>query len=296
MNDPDSGAGWHLIPLFVKWEVVGKFSSIRRRAFARLMKSIMDLLRPDFIYVTLSQGDDGITGRDHRIFDLPRNLMIISACGHGHIPMLLHVGLPDGDIRPEDYPITEKYEFDTVFAGNFGSHALRLKMGSIIWRESRKLGLRFGFPGKVENWKEWYLKSKFIMVPRGLGRSSYRMAEVLQMGMVPVYVYTDIPWIPYYDSINWSSFAIVTSISRFSEWCKFMKECPVEQVNAMRQKARSLMESHFSYDAIWRQLRNFLRHGFGGSDLRCAPFLPEDGHVKEPEEGEVDRFSVYRNR
>jgi hypothetical protein len=283
-----------LIPLFVNWGSILIFYARRPWRYSKLMRSVMALLRPDFIYVTLSQGDEGITGLGHNLCDLPRNLLIISACGQGHIPMLLHVGVKSGELRPENYPITDQYEFDAVFAGNFRSHPLRRLMGSVVWNESKRIGLRFAFPGKVKNWTAWYLKSKFILSPRGWGRGSYRLTEVLQMGMIPVYIFSDIPWLPYYDSINWSSFSIVSHLDDLSEWCKFIRECPEERVNCMRKKIQSLWETHFSFEGMWNQLKNFLQYGFSGSDVRCAPFLAEGGHLKKPVEGQVDLLSVYR--
>ena len=41
--------------------------------------------------------------------------------------------------------------------------------------------------------------SKLSLCPRGFGRSSYHLAETVQMGRVPVYVYdgADDHWVPY---------------------------------------------------------------------------------------------------
>jgi hypothetical protein len=113
------------------------------------------------------------------------------------------------------------------------------------------------------------------MAPRGWGRTSYRIVEVIRLGMTPVYVYSDIPWLPYYDSIDWSSFAIVVNVTDMDRVFKAMAAIPIEQINKMRDRARSLIDSHFSIEGAWQHLRDFLRYGFGRSDLRCAPYLPE---------------------
>ena len=42
--------------------------------------------------------------------------------------------------------------------------------------------------------------SRYALVPRGFGRTSYRVVEVMQMGVVPVYIWDDIEWIPYMDA------------------------------------------------------------------------------------------------
>lgn len=40
----------------------------------------------------------------------------------------------------------------------------------------------------------------FNLAPQGFGRTSFRMAEVVQVGRIPVYIYNDIPWVPYVGS------------------------------------------------------------------------------------------------
>ena len=35
------------------------------------------------------------------------------------------------------------------------------------------------------------------LVPRGFGRTAYHLMETFQMGRVPLYVYSDVPWVPY---------------------------------------------------------------------------------------------------
>lgn len=37
----------------------------------------------------------------------------------------------------------------------------------------------------------------FNLAPRGFGRASFRLAEIIQIGRIPVYLYDDYPWIPY---------------------------------------------------------------------------------------------------
>ena len=39
--------------------------------------------------------------------------------------------------------------------------------------------------------------TKFNYAPRGYGRTSFRISEIIQIGRIPIYIYDDIPWIPY---------------------------------------------------------------------------------------------------
>ena len=35
------------------------------------------------------------------------------------------------------------------------------------------------------------------LAPMGMGRASFRLAEIIQLGRIPVYLYEDFPWCPY---------------------------------------------------------------------------------------------------
>jgi hypothetical protein len=126
--------------------------------------------------------------------------------------------------------------------------------------------------GYHREWKQFYERGKFIIVPRGYGRNSYRLGEVLQMGMVSVYVYSDLIWLPYYDSINWSSFAIVARWDKFNETFDRIQQTSVETLREMRMAIRKLYPTHFSVGGQFEQIMRLLRFGFAGSDLRCAKY------------------------
>ena len=36
-----------------------------------------------------------------------------------------------------------------------------------------------------------------MLKPEGFGRGTFRLAEIIQIGRVPVMLYDDIPWLPY---------------------------------------------------------------------------------------------------
>ena len=43
-------------------------------------------------------------------------------------------------------------------------------------------------PDSFQNWRAVLLDTVFALAPRGYGRSSFRQAEVLQAGSIPVYL------------------------------------------------------------------------------------------------------------
>lgn len=49
----------------------------------------------------------------------------------------------------------------------------------------------------MSNWKEIIWNSSLCLAPRGWGRNSFRTAELLRMGRVPIYLWNDEPWMFY---------------------------------------------------------------------------------------------------
>jgi hypothetical protein len=114
-----------------------------------------------------------------------------------------------------------------------------------------------------------FFESKFVLAPRGRGRNTFRMLEILQLGLIPVYVYDDICWLPYYDSINWSSFSIIIQSDQLESGLNHLNEISDEKVIGMRSKVRSLYHSHFTKAGAMEQLLRFFKLDFTGTDLRC---------------------------
>jgi hypothetical protein len=253
------------VPIFMEWWRVWKIDHCR---YVMTMKKVFGLIRPDFLYVTASMIDDGIEGMDFWFKIIPCNLLVISQGGKGHIPTLSWLRT----FHPEDFPISQSYEYDAVFCGTIKNHWLRSVTGFSMMNTKGRFLVT-----KTDQWRAIYSASKFVMAPRGWGRNSYRFGEVLQMGMIPVFVYNDVPWVPYYDCINWSRLAVVVHVKDVRKTLNYLRNCPVEHVNQMRLNVRAFYESHFHQDAVWRHFQNFLLKGFRESDLRCAKYYSDRG-------------------
>jgi hypothetical protein len=122
----------------------------------------------------------------------------------------------------------------------------------------------------LRDWETIYRQSRFVLVPRGVGRGSFRLIEVLQMGLIPVYVYDDFPWLPYYDAINWSSLAILVRRDGMDR-LKSLLDMSESEVSAMRRQVLGMRRTHFMPEGALQQLVNLLKSGYQGSDLRCRP-------------------------
>ena len=47
-----------------------------------------------------------------------------------------------------------------------------------------------------ESFLDILTRSAFALCPRGYGKTSFRICESLEVGVIPVYIYDD-PWIPF---------------------------------------------------------------------------------------------------
>lgn len=249
------------VPLFVPWV---KMWIRNRTTYIDLRDQILKLLTKEYFYITLCTNSAGIEGRDedHNIF--PDNLLIISGGGRGHIPTLIFMR----EHNPYNYPISDNYQYDIMFIGT-DIYKIRQYM---IDNYSKIFGNKFKYRVRYSSWRREYEKSKFILAPRGYGRNSFRLCEVLQTGRVPIYIYNDIIWLPYYDSINWSSFSIITHYTRLEDTVERIKKTTPSEIHKMREKIKSLYSTHFTVNATFTHIKSFLLYGFSKSDLRCAKY------------------------
>jgi hypothetical protein len=263
------------IPLFVPWLLVWR----ERKTFDywKAIEQIFGLLLPKYIYVTLSQSDDGLEGRDESNPFVPRNVLVLSQGGKGHIPLLYWMN----EWNPWNYSVRKWYRYDLVFVGSDRTHWVRKVAREIVTRP----GVR-GFWKVGTWWERVYQDSKFVLTPRGVGRSCVQAGEVLMRGMLPVYLYNDLIWLPYYNAIDWSNIGMAVRWDQLNETFKRIRDMPVSRVNAMRARVASLHETHFSSKGTFDHIMKFLRGGFHHSDLRCEDYVGRRNYldVEEPPE------------
>ena len=116
--------------------------------------------------------------------------------------------------------------------------------------------------------------------PRGFGRTSYRLAEVVQLGRVPVYLYDDVPWVPYEGTnLSLASFGFAGQMGRLRATAKAMKRA-AESADEFRALLGNVKRAraHYTYGGVMRQIEAFLRDPFGpgGGELRCARLPDKD--------------------
>ena len=248
------------VPLFVHWL---RFWKHDREAYFRFVSALGRSLNRSFLYVTVSQNDDGVEGRDGKF--LPDNVFVVSAGGKGHVPFLLF----GRSLDPLEN-LSGATDYDTVFMGSQGTHPVR----EALCERLTTLRERF-YVGKSDDWVGVYATSKTVLCPRGWGRNSFRMTETVQLGLIPVYVFNDVCWLPYYGALPWEKLGYILKLDgsdgKFKSFLSFLENLTEEELVARRKAIRRLYHSHFTVNGSLRQLSQFLRFGFGYCDLRCAP-------------------------
>ena len=263
-------------------------------------------MRPDVAYVTVSKHACGIFGEamcstDGGV-DLKtwwpqwRRVMMFSAGGYGHVPVPL---LPMTGNAPPFPPTTER-ELDVFFVGRQNgpiraplaelARAMpgdRCFGGMVKGRKNKHCkgagcivtvcGNDIPDPTKiVDSYGAYMRSSKLSLAPRGSGRTSYRLSEILQSGRVPVYLYDDVEWLPYLGtdaspaaigySIRWNDTAALAAVL---EEARAMSQ---EALQERERRALSFGKTHYQMDGVIEQIDRFFQ---GGGDLRCTQ-LPSE--------------------
>ena len=282
-----------LIPLFVQWVDLHCFDmdfnpeTMKRNATTPDYKTyhtqIAKLLREDVLYVTVSQDDQGI----HKLTELRPNILVLSAGGYGHIPIpllkeMIHYIPPKLNIPSNNSSKSAPgfdFEWDVAFYGNIRPRLSRSHMLAEIKNilERRRIKYRFH---QGHDWKAAIGGTKFNLVPRGYGRTSYRLSEVILIGRIPVYLYDDEPWLPYRGSnISVDAFGLVGKMGTLDDLVsKIVAIGSNETEVALRMAMIREAKGHYTYEGLLQQIERFMQDPLGpnGGDLRCEKVPDKD--------------------
>lgn len=169
-------------------------------------------------YFTIVQYDDG------PLLKLPEDTIVYGACS-GHIPLPLIY--QDMNHSLMQFPKKTFHEKNILcsFVGNITSNSVEPNVRKIMFQS---LSGRFkminsgGWSASVKHelqklFIDTTIDSKFALAPRGYGRSSFRFFECFLLGTIPIYIWNDINWLPFQDTIDYSKLCIVIHISQINE-------------------------------------------------------------------------------
>jgi hypothetical protein len=272
-----------LIPIFVQFVDIHVHSFMRmgpinnaayKQLYHELGVDLKALLRPNVLYMAVSQDDESITFED--LFKTHPNILTLSAGGFGHIPIPLVKGIMN--YKPVDINQPNSYKYKSGFYGapQNGNH--RQNLLTSMENEFKAVNVPFNFHFG-NGWEAMMEQTLFNLAPRGFGRTSYRLAEIIQVGRIPVFLYNDIPWIPYRSSnISVESIGFLASNHMGVEGGQSIKHV-AEKIAAMSNAdIQGLLErvhiarEHYTLPGVIAQIDQLIKDPFGpnGGSLRCG--------------------------
>ena len=259
-----------LIPLFVQWvdihvvtfnetEKMHSTMSIPFNTHATLPKTIQELLRPDVLYLAVNQDDQGLG----RLTTNMPNIISFSAGGYGHIP----IPLIKGELAYQEPPAPSEWSADVGFFGNPRPRLSRHQLLAETRRYINEAKMKSNFIPSL-SWEKEIGKTKFNLAPRGYGRTSYRLAEIVQIGRIPVYMFDDVLWLPYIGT-NASVESFGFSSGRpFRDVVQRMSQCLRNDQDFYKRLTQiKAIRKYYTYDGVIEQIELFIQDPFGKSSL-----------------------------
>lgn len=208
----------------------------------RLRAFVGNLPRDEPVW-TVVQYDDGTLCDDI----LPEGSMVFGAGGVGTdaIPLLCDPHEAPGCVDGPNSKIA-------VFYGNLSTHPIRLEMDHCLADKDR-----FDIGGPRSDWLVRCADANFALCPRGYGKTSFRMYEVLRLGILPVYIYDD-PWLPFPERINWEEIAVLCHRTQVSNLGDRLCSVSPYKIYKMRQAAKEVADKYFTMEGTCRMIKGIL--------------------------------------
>jgi len=185
------------VPLLAQWvDFMVQVQGPTYYKYCNAVGAMLEQLSEKFLYATVTQNDRGIVHGCFKNYSEPYKgrpirLLVFSAGGYGQVPIPLIKGEKKLERLPTDNP---SFTNDITFCGSVnGARPLRV---NLIPHLKKTMGDRWRKCDQQEWEREWS-RVKYVLIPRGFGRSAFMVAEAIQKGFVPVYVYSDVNWAPY---------------------------------------------------------------------------------------------------
>lgn len=252
------------IPLFIPWNRwhIAAFR-LARRYPPGLIETLRANLRPDALYVTVVQDDQGLIGPTRAGGGLD-NVLVLSAGGYGHVPLPL-LNQPETLLTNPTPPAQRRLFVSYVGSRTNAPHSMRAWTIRVTRACCAFLGRECAYFHGA-GWRDVMAQSRFSLCPRGFGRSSYHVAETLQLGLVPIHVYSDRPWLPYERIFESCGFA--TSVFGLPWLLWRLASLSDAELLAREARALQLAASHFGLAGVGAQLQAWLLDE--PSDLLCT--------------------------
>lgn len=147
------------------------------------------------------------------------------------LPLLMDELSPSGNHTARD--------LDVIYQGDYRRHPVRRAL-------RKRFKDTFTFLTRSPDWKDVMERANFTLCPRGYGETSYRLAESIMLGSVPIYVWKGLKWLPYQELVDWDQFSISVNAKRL-EGLPDMVQLARQRLPAMQKRMREVKHM-FTYD------------------------------------------------
>ena len=217
------------------------------------IQSYIDIL-PQGRYFTVSQHDDAVREK------LPEGALSFEAGGNKNgIPIPLICSPLDGSLIKD----VDKDIFCS-FVGSISHNATcRVKLYELYSNNSdyyftlARLWTSQIPDDKFNEFITVTQRSEFALCPRGYGKQSFRIYEVMQLNSIPVVVYND-DWFPFSDTIDWSTFSVCVHEKDISQLNDILKSYTSEQKVELLNNGAKIYKEYFTLEKTCNYILNFL--------------------------------------
>jgi len=204
-------------------------------------------------YFTVCQFDDG------PLETFSEDTLIFSAGGNREGDNIIPIPLICSKIPENLIPKKEKEKTILAsFVGSRNTHHIRMDM-------CNHLSGKDGYEISAGNWSasvpmdnvkrfiDITSSSKFGLAPRGYGKQSFRLYEILQLGTVPVYV-SDIHYLPWSDELDWNDFCVPVNEDEIGEIDDILKSISDVEYNKLLENGKKVYEEYFTLEGMFKNI------------------------------------------
>jgi hypothetical protein len=193
--------------------------------------------------------DDGI------LFRLPPKTQIFGCCSNIPIPLIYETSF---------FTTINKIQKKSIFCSFVGSltHDVRRKMVDYLSKDPKyQLYVKEWSPNLNENhinkFIEVSINSKFVLAPRGYGRNSFRLWEVLELGSIPIYIWDDTEFLPKWMNIDFNKLCISININSIDKLNDILMNISDKEYT-LRLEYYNLNKKLFTYKGVFESIIKLL--------------------------------------
>lgn len=208
-------------------------------------------LPKDGKYFTVCQFDDG------PLENFPEDTLIFSAGGNREHGNIIPIPLICSPIPKEMIPSKEKTIFAS-FVGSRDTNPIRQTMCNVLSNHNDYVISTNNWSSEVSfdsltNFIDITCSSKFGLAPRGYGKSSFRLYEIMQLGTVPVYI-SDEHYIPWNDELDWNDFCVPINYDEIDQIDDILKSIDDVEYNRLLENGKKVYEEYFTLEGVFKNI------------------------------------------